>query len=157
MMPRKFFPFFALFVVFAMVLAVCNSAVADGDNTLASVKARGLVKCAINDHKIGFGFLSKDGSLTGFDWDYCRAVAAATLGNAKSCEARPTSSSDRFPVLQSGEVDVLVRNTTWNITRDTALGFNFAPTTFYDGQGMMVRKDSGVKTLKDLDGATVTI
>jgi general L-amino acid transport system substrate-binding protein len=157
MMSRKFFTIFVLCAVFAVTLAVSSTAIAGDGSTLASVKKRGFVKCAINDHKIGFGFLLKDGSLTGFDWDYCRAVAAATLGDAKAAEGRPTSSSDRFPVLQSGEVDMLVRNTTWNITRDTVLGFDFAPTTFYDGQGIMVRVDSGVTKLKELDGASVCI
>ena len=182
-MTRKFFPVFALLVVLAMVLVACGSpepvrvekevvvteevqvevvkevavTFAGGGDTLAIVQDRGILKCAINDHKIGFGFLLEDGSLVGFDWDYCRAVAAATLGDAEAVEGRPTSSSDRFPVLQSGEVDLLVRNTTWNLTRDTSLGFDFAPTTYYDGQGMMVPSDSGVTSLGDLDGATVCV
>jgi len=73
------------------------------------------------------------------------------LGDSEAVEIRPVNASERFPVLQSGEVDVLIRNTTWTLSRDTSLGFNFAPTTFYDGQGMLVRKDSGITTLDGLE------
>lgn len=128
-----------------------------GGTTLASVQGNGVVKCAINDHNIGFGFLMADGTLSGFDWDYCRAVAAAVLSDASASEGRATATSDRFTVLQSGEVDVLVRNTTWNLTRDTALGFDFVPVTFYDSQGIMVRASSGVTSISDLEGATVCV
>ena len=78
-------------------------------------------------------------------------------GDADAVEGRTSNSSERFPILQSGEIDVLVRNTTWTISRDTSLGFNFAPTTFYDGQGMIVRADSGIETLEDMDGGSVCV
>jgi general L-amino acid transport system substrate-binding protein len=130
---------------------------ADGANTLAEVQARGMLNCATNGTLPGFGFVDEDGNFSGFDWDYCRAIAAAALGDADAVEGRATTGTERFPVLQSGDADVLVRNTTWTISRDTSLGFDFAPVTFYDGQGMMVRKDSGITSLADLEGGTVCV
>lgn len=129
-----------------------------GESTLDIVRERGTLLCGGNANVPGFGYLDPDtNEYAGFDIDYCRAVAAAVLGDADAVEVRATSGTDRFPVLQSGEVDLLVRNTTWTISRDTALGFNFAPTTFYDGQGMMVRKDSGIEDLEDLEGGTICV
>jgi general L-amino acid transport system substrate-binding protein len=127
-------------------------------NTLQTVRSRGTLRCGGNQSVPGFGYLNPDtNEFEGFDIDYCRAVAAAVLGDASAVDVRPTTASERFPVLQSGEVDVLIRNTTWTISRDTDLGFNFAPTTFYDGQGMMVRRDSGIERLVDLAGGTVCV
>lgn len=127
-------------------------------STLQIVLDRGVLNCGGNANVPGFGYLDPDtNEFAGFDIDYCRAIAAAVLGDASAVEVRPTTAQERFPVLQSGEVDVLIRNTTWTISRDTSLGFNFAPTTFYDGQGMMVRKDSGIKTLEDMEGATICV
>jgi general L-amino acid transport system substrate-binding protein len=128
-----------------------------GGDTLAEVQSRGHLICANNANVPGFGFVEEDGSFSGFDWDYCRALAAAVFGDAEAVEGRPTTGTDRFPVLQSGEADVLIRNTTWTTSRDTSLGFDFAPTTFYDGQGMMVRKDSGITSLEDLEGGSVCV
>ena len=129
-----------------------------GGNTLNIVRERGILKCGGNANVPGFGYLDPDTQqYVGFDIDYCRAVAAAVLGDADAIEVRPTTAQERFPVLQSGEVDVLIRNTTWTISRDSSLGFNFAPTTFYDGQGMMVMKDSGIEQLADMAGATVCV
>ncbi len=130
---------------------------AGGGDTLATVQDRGHLVCANNGALPGFGFIEEDGSFSGFDWDYCRAVAAAVFGDAEAVEGRPVTATERFPVLQSGEADVLIRNTTWTTSRDTALGFDFAPTTFYDGQGMMVRKDSGITELSGLEGGTVCV
>ncbi len=128
-----------------------------GGDTLADVQGRGYLVCANNANVPGFGFVEEDGSFSGFDWDYCRALAAAVFSDAEAVEGRPTTGTDRFPVLQSGEADVLIRNTTWTTSRDTSLGFDFAPTTFYDGQGMMVRKDSGITELEGLEGGTVCV
>ncbi|HMQ53889.1 MAG TPA: amino acid ABC transporter substrate-binding protein [Anaerolineae bacterium] len=129
-----------------------------GGNTLEIVRERGVLNCGGNANVPGFGYLDPDtNEFTGFDIDLCRAVAAAVLGDANAVEVRGLTGTDRFPVLQSGEIDILSRNTTWTISRDTSLGFNFAPTTFYDGQGMMVRKDSGITSLEDMEGATVCV
>jgi len=130
---------------------------AGGGDTLGEVQARGVLNCGTNGTLPGFGFIGEDGSFSGFDWDYCRAIAAAVFGDAEAVEGRALTATERFPVLQSGEVDVLSRNTTWTTTRDTSLGFDFAPTTFYDGQGMMVRKDSGITDLEGLEGGTVCV
>ena len=128
-----------------------------GEDTLAAVQARGILNCAVSGSLLAFSYVDDAGTMQGFDADYCRAVAAAVLGDSEAVEFRSTNASERFPVLQSGEVDVLIRNTTWTISRDTSLGFNFAPTTFYDGQGMLVRKDSGIETLEDMNGGTVCV
>lgn len=129
-----------------------------GGDTLAQVQERGTLKCGGNANVPGFGFLDPDtGDFSGFDIDFCKAIAAAVLGDAAAIEVTPTTGQSRFPTLQSGEVDVLIRNTTWTLSRDTALGFDFAPVTFYDGQGMMVRKASGIETLADLEGGTVCV
>ena len=132
--------------------------VAGGGDTLQSVLDAGIVKCGVPaGASPGFGFLEADGSWSGQDADYCRVVAAAVLGDKDAVEFRSTTGTDRFPVLQSGEVDLLVRQTTWTLSRDTSLGFNFVATIFYDGQGMMVRKDSGIESLADLDGGSVCV
>ena len=129
---------------------------ASGD-TLATVKERGVVICGGNASVPGFGFLDEEGNFAGFDIDFCKAVAAAVLGDAEAYEIRPLSSQERFTALQSGEIDVLIRNTTWTLSRDTDLGANFTATTFYDGQGFIVRVADGIETLEDLDGGTVCV
>lgn len=129
-----------------------------GGSTLEIVRERGTLNCGANANTPGFGYLDPNtNEFAGFDVDYCRAVAAAVLGDSEAVEYRATTGTDRFPVLQSGEIDMLSRNTTWTISRDSSLGFNFAPTTFYDGQGMMVRQDSGITSLKDFEGATICV
>lgn len=130
---------------------------AGGGDTLGEVQGRGFLNCGVQGALLAFSYPDDDGVMQGFDADYCRAVAAAALGDAQAVEFRPSNASERFPILQSGEIDVLIRNTTWTISRDTSLGFNFVPTTFYDGQGMLVRKDSGINTLEDLNGGTVCV
>ncbi len=124
---------------------------------LEAIKARGKVICGANQAVPGFGYLQPDGTFAGFDIDFCKALSAAVFGNTDSVEYRPLTAKQRFTALQSGEIDVLIRNTTWTLTRDTELGANFAPTTFYDGQGIMVRKDSGIKSLEDLQGASICV
>ena len=108
-------------------------------NTLDAVRERGTLRCAGNQSVPGFGYINPDtNEFEGFDIDFCKVFAVAVLGDPNAIEVRPTTANERFPVLQSGEVDVLSRNTTWTISRDTSLGLDFAPVTFYDGQGMMV-------------------
>lgn len=132
--------------------------VATTGNTLDEVRERGTLRCGGNASVPGFGYINPDtNNFEGFDIDYCAAIAVAVLNDSTAYEIRPTTANERFPVLQSGEVDVLIRNTTWTISRDTSLGFDFAPTTFYDGQGMMVRKDSGIESLEDLEGGTICV
>lgn len=129
-----------------------------GDETLATVTERGVLRCGGNQSVPGFGYINPDtNDFEGFDIDFCKAIAAAAIGDATAFEIRPTTANERFPVLQSGEVDVLIRNTTWTISRDTSLGFDFAPTTFYDGQGMMVRVDSDITDLEGLSGGTICV
>ncbi len=124
---------------------------------LALIKNRGRLICGVNDALPGFSALNQStGQFSGFDADYCRALAAAVLGDATKVDFRPLNTGQRGPALQTGEVDVLIRNTTWTVSRDTSWGL-FAPTTFYDGQGMMVKKSLGAKTLKDLAGASICV
>jgi general L-amino acid transport system substrate-binding protein len=124
---------------------------------LATVKQRGQLICGVNGGLPGFSFLEEGtGTWSGFDVDYCRAVAAAVLGDPTAVQFRALSADDRGPALQTGEVDVLIRNTTWTVTRDAQWGL-FGPTTFYDGQGMMVRSAVGATSLEDLGGATVCV
>ncbi|MGI9332381.1 MAG: amino acid ABC transporter substrate-binding protein [Gammaproteobacteria bacterium] len=133
-------------------LAVSGSAVAA---TLADVKGKGFVQCGVSQGLPGFSNPDQQGNWTGIDVDLCRAVAAATLGDGNAVKYTPLSAKERFTALQSGEIDVLSRNTTWTLTRDTALGLNFAGVNYYDGQGFMVRRDLGVTSAKELAGAAV--
>lgn len=125
--------------------------------TLKTVQERGKLICGVNSAVPGFGYVDSAGNFSGFDVDYCRALSAAIFGDANKVEFRPVTAAERFTALQSGEIDVLSRNTTWSTVRDTELGGNFVHTTFYDGQGIMVRTDTGIKTLKDLDGGTICV
>jgi len=125
--------------------------------TLDSVQKHGHVKCGVNTGLPGFSNADKDGNWTGLDVDICRAVAAAVLGDARKVRFIPLTAKERFTALQSGEVDLLSRNTTWTLTRDSSLGINFAGVSYYDGQGFMVSKGLGVKSARELDGAAVCI
>jgi len=125
--------------------------------TLAAVQARGTLICGVNGQLPGFSFLDPQGAFNGFDVDFCRALAAAIFGDPAKVEFRPTTTQERFTVLQTGEIDVLSRNTTWSLVRDTELGLNFTAVTFYDGQGIMVPVDSGITTLQDLEGGTICV
>jgi general L-amino acid transport system substrate-binding protein len=126
------------------------------EGRLALVQERGELICGVNGSLPGFSFLDSDGTNTGFDADFCRAVAAAVLGDSEAVDFRALSADQRGPALQTGEVDVLIRNTTWTVSRDTSWGL-FAPTTFYDGQAIMVYADVGAETLEDLEGATICV
>jgi general L-amino acid transport system substrate-binding protein len=125
--------------------------------TLDDVKKKGFVQCVVNTGLAGFASPDASGNWSGFDVDFCKAVAAAVFGDATKVKYTPTTGTTRFPALQSGEGDVLFRNTTWTISRDTALGFNFRTVNYYDGQGFMVPKSLNVKSALELSGAAVCV
>lgn len=125
--------------------------------TLDDVKAKGFVQCGVTTGLAGFAAPNDAGEWSGFDIDYCRAVAAAIFGDPKAVKFTPTTGVSRFPALQSGEVDLLARNTTWTFSRDVNLGFEFVGVNYYDGQGFMINKEMGVSSAKELDGASVCI
>ena len=124
---------------------------------LQEVQSRGTLRCGVNDAVPGFGFTGEGGEPEGFDIDFCKVVAAAILGEAEAVEYTPLTTEQRFTALQSREIDVLIRNTTYTASRDGAEGARFLHTTFFDGQGMMVTADSGYSTLEDMDDATVCV
>ncbi|CAG0934500.1 Putative amino-acid ABC transporter-binding protein YhdW [Thermoflexales bacterium] len=131
-----------------------------GGNTLKAVLDRGRLVCGVHGTFQGFGFLDPDGKWSGFDVDFCRAWAAALFDDPDAVDFRGLSAQERFTALQAGEVDVLSRNSTWTLARDTELGLDFGPTTFYDGQAMMVKKaliSVPAASLADLDGASVCV
>jgi general L-amino acid transport system substrate-binding protein len=130
---------------------------ASADATLKAVKARDKVICGANGGRPGFSGLDSKGRWQGIDVDTCRAVAAATIGDANKSQFVKVTSQTRFTALQTSEIDVLTANVTWTLSRDASLGLDFVAPIFYDGQGLMVRKDLGVKSSKDLDGATVCV
>ena len=141
----------------AGILAVAGAAVPAQAATLDDVKSAGVIKCGINTGLAGFAFTGDDGKWTGFDVAYCWALAAAVLGDPDKIEYVNLTGANRFPALQSGEIDVLSRNTTWTFSRDVDLGFTFVGVNYYDGQGFIGRKSLGVKSAKELDGASVCI
>ncbi len=124
---------------------------------LQTIISRGNVICGSNSVLPGFGNVDSAGESTGFDVDFCRAVAAAIFDDPTKVEFRPLNAQERFTALQSGEIDVLIRNTTMTLTRDGSVGLDFAPITFYDGQGMMVRADSDIEKLEDMEGARICV
>ena len=126
-----------------------------GGTRLTLIKKRGKIIVGCNAELPGFGYLNKQGKFEGFDVDFGRALAAAIFGDPDKVEFRQLTAASRLPAVQTGEVDVLIRNTTWTLTRDTVNELDYAAVTFYDGQGMMVRKSRGWKTLKDMAGATI--
>ena len=125
--------------------------------TLDDVKANGVLKCGVSTGLVGFAAPDASGEWQGFDVAFCRAVAAAVLGDGNAVEFVPLTTQTRFTALASGEVDMLARNTTWTFTRDVDLKQTFVGVNYYDGQGFMVRKDLGVSSATELDGATVCI
>ena len=135
--------------------AFCFGATSVSAATLDDVKSKGHVQCGVSQGLPGFSNPDSAGNWTGMDVDVCRAIAAAVFGNADAVKFTPLSAKERFTALQSGEIDVLSRNTTWTMTRDTTLGLNFTAVTYYDGQGFMVRKSLGVSSALDLGGASV--
>ncbi len=143
---------FIMVAVFLMISASLAAA-----STLEEVQKRGELQCGVSTGLPGFSATDEKGNWKGLDVDGCKAIAAAVLGDAGKVKYIPLNAKERFTALQSGEIDVLVRGTTWTLTRDTSLGLNFAGVNYYDGQGFMVSKKLGVKSAKDLDGAAICI
>jgi len=137
--------------------AALAAAPAHAGKTLDAIKARGSVICGVNVGLAGFSAADSQGNWTGLDVDTCRAIAAAVLGDGQKVKFVPLTAQQRFTALQSGEVDILARNTTWTLTRDGSLGLFFTGVTYYDGQGFMVPTKGKIKTAKDLKGATVCV
>jgi general L-amino acid transport system substrate-binding protein len=145
---------------FAAALAVATSVAYAGgaqaqSGLLAQIKSKGAVTCGVGPGLAGFGIPDAQGNWSGLDVDLCRSIAAAIFNDPSKVKFVPLSSKDRFTALQSGEVDLLSRNTTWTLSRDTSLGLNFAGVNYYDGQGFMVRKKLGVDSALKLAGASV--
>ncbi len=142
----------------AVALAVAGTHAARAQqSTLAAVKAKGFVQCGVSTGLAGFSAPDSQGVWKGLDVDVCRAVAAAVFGDANKIKFTGLTATQRFTALQSGEIDVLQRNTTWTLSRDASLGLDFTAVDYYDGQGFMVKASAGVKAAKDLDGATVCV
>jgi len=141
----------------SVVAALSLSATAHAGKTLEGVKAKGYVQCGVSTGLPGFSAADEKGQFTGLDVDVCRAVAAAIFGDAGKVKYSPLTAKERFTALQSGEIDMLSRNTTWTYTRDTSLGLNFAGVNYYDGQGFLVTKGLGVKSALEMDGASFCI
>ncbi|RZL96538.1 MAG: amino acid ABC transporter substrate-binding protein [Variovorax sp.] len=147
--------FRSAFAAMAATLAVAAAAPAFAGKTLDAVKQRGTVKCGVTNGVAGFSAPDTQGNWSGLDVDTCRAIAAAVLGDGKKVDFVPLNSQQRFAALQAGEVDILARNTTWNLTRDASLGLSFTTINYYDGQGFLVPKKIKVTSAKQLKGATI--
>jgi general L-amino acid transport system substrate-binding protein len=140
-------------VLGAAALALAGTAASAA--TLDDVKAKGFVQCGVSQGLPGFSNPDADGKWSGLDVDLCRAVAAAVFGDGEAVKFTPLSAKERFTALQSGEVDLLSRNTTWTMSRDTQLGLNFAGVNYYDGQGFMIRTSMNINSALELSGASV--
>ncbi len=143
-------------ILLGLAVSAVFSASVQAD-TLADVKKAGVLKCGVSTGLAGFSAADEKGNWKGLDVDVCRAVAAAVLGDASKVKYNPLTAKERFTALQSGEIDMLSRNTTWTLTRDASLGLNFAGVNYYDGQGFMVSKKLGVDSALKLDGAAICI
>jgi general L-amino acid transport system substrate-binding protein len=143
--------------VAALVLAGLSAGPVLAESTLQKVKDRGGLTCGVNTGIAGFSAPDDKGNWSGIDVDVCRAVAAAIFKDPSKVKFVPLTAKERFTALQSGEIDVLSRNTTWTMSRDTSAGMNFAGINYYDGQGFMVNKALGVKSAKELSGASICV
>jgi len=141
----------------ALIVGAASGAIAQEKSTLEVVKERGFLNCQVGQPNPGFYSLNDKGAWSGHDVAFCRAVAAAIFGDPEKVEFQSVTSQVRFTSLANGESDMLSRTTTWTTTRDTQLGLDFTTVTFYDGQGFLVSKDSGISSSKELDGASVCV
>jgi general L-amino acid transport system substrate-binding protein len=139
------------------VVCLVPFGIAQAGQTLDSIKQKGFIQCGVSTGLAGFSNPDDAGNWSGLDVDVCRAVAAALFGDPEAVRYTPLTATERFTALQSGEVDLLSRNTTWTLTRDSALGLDFVGVTYYDGQGFMAPEALGVKSALELDGATVCV
>jgi general L-amino acid transport system substrate-binding protein len=141
----------------AAAAALCAAVSAHAGKVLEGVRARGVVTCGVHTGRAGFALADSNGNWAGLDIDYCRALAAAVLGDARKVKYVPTSGATRITALQSGEIDVLSRNTTWSLTRDASLGLAWVGVNFYDGQAFIVRKRPNLTSVRQLSGATICV
>ena len=146
-----------VFIRVALAAALGAAATAASAQTLNTIKSRGVVNCGANGTLAGFGLPDSQGRWAGLDVDYCKALAAAIFNDANKVKFVPLTAKDRFTALQSGEVDVLARNTTWTSSRDTSLGLNFTAITYFDGQGFLVRKALKVNSALELNDAAICV
>ena len=144
-----------LLIAFIAIYTIIFSSISYAGKTLEEVKKRGTLICGVSQSLPGFSFPDDNGNWSGLDVDVCKAVAAAIFGDSNKVQFTPLSAKERFTALQSGEIDLLSRNTTWTFSRDVALGIEFTNVSYYDGQGFMVPKNLGVKSAKELSGATL--
>src|SRR5215211_1466377 len=144
-------------LVLTLAAAGVLSTQAATGQTLKTVKERGMLSCGVHQGLPGFSTPDDKGNWTGLDVDLCRGLAAAILNDPSKIKFVPLSAKDRFTALQSGEIDVLSRNTTWTLSRDTQLGLNFGAVNYYDGQGFMVKKSAGIASTLKLDGASACV
>ena len=147
-------------LLFALTLIVCaalSALSAEAGETLSAVKSRGLLRCGVSEGVVGFSVKDPGGRWVGLDADFCRAVAAAALGNAEKIEFVPLKASARFPALQGGRIDLLVRQTTWTLGREIGLKARFTGILLYDGQAFMVPRKNAPKSIAGLNGATVCV
>ena len=142
---------------FAIAAMLAFGAQAASAQTLKAVQYRGQLICGANGVLAGFGMPDPRGNWTGFDADYCRAMAAVIFNDPTKVKFVPLTAQNRFTALQSGEVDVLARNTTWTMSRDTTLGLDFVAVNYYDGQGFIVRKSSKIDSALQLNDAAVCV
>ena len=145
-------------LLLAAMMAVSPAmAQGSGSATIDAIKAKGMLVCGVSTGVAGFSLADSKGVVQGIDADTCRAVAAAILGDGNKVRFVPTNTTNRFTALQSGEIDLLVRSTTWTLGREGNLGLMFAGVNFYDGTGFMVKASAGVKSAKELNGATICV
>jgi len=144
-------------LVFTLALAAGLTSQAASADTLKTVKDRGMVSCGVSEGLAGFSIPDDKGNWTGLDVDVCRALAAAIFGDPTKVKFLPLNAKNRFTALQSGEIDLLSRNSTWTLSRDTSLGANFTGVTYYDGQGFMVKKSLKVNSALELNSASVCV
>lgn len=152
----------AAVVIVAAILVTAFSVVTAQDQVQVGpitqrILDRGKLICGVHPGLAGFGFVNDAGEYEGFDVDICRAVAAAILGDAAAVDFKPLNADQRQAAIQSEEIDMMSRNTTWTMTRDAVWGATFGPTTFYDGQGLAVKTDSGITSIEELDGTTICV